>query len=103
MNPQIYGVLMDRLMDAGALDVFYAPIQMKKNRPGTLVTVVSSPDKRESLVGLLFAESTTIGLRITETSRECLDRDIVRAEPGWFNTGESGSSSRRDSKCVAGV
>ncbi len=80
MNPQIYGVLMDRLMDAGALDVFYAPIQMKKNRPGTLVTVVSSPDKRESLVGLLFAESTTIGLRITETSRECLDRDIVRVQ-----------------------
>ena len=80
MNPQLYGVLMERLTDAGAFDVFYAPIQMKKNRPGTLVTVIAPPERRESLAGLLFAESTTIGVRVTETARERLDRELVTVE-----------------------
>ena len=47
MNPQIFGVLMDRLLAQGALDVFYTPIQMKKNRPGTLLTVIARPSARE--------------------------------------------------------
>lgn len=80
MNPQLYGVLMERLTEAGAFDVFYAPIQMKKNRPGTLVTVVAPPERREALAGLLFAESTTIGVRVTETARERLDREVVTIE-----------------------
>ena len=80
MNPQIYGVLMDRLVAAGAHDVFYAPIQMKKNRPGTLVTVIAPPGRRESLCEILFGESTTIGLRVTETLRERLDRETVAVE-----------------------
>ena len=80
MNPQIYGVLMDRLMATGALDVFYAPIQMKKNRPGTLITVIAPPAHREVLSNLLFKESTTIGLRVTETSRERLDREVIVVE-----------------------
>ena len=45
MNPQIFGVLMDRLLADGALDVFYTPIQMKKNRPGTLLTVIAAPER----------------------------------------------------------
>ncbi len=49
MNPQLFGPLMDRLHKAGALDVFYMPVQMKKSRPGTLVTVVARPADRESL------------------------------------------------------
>ncbi len=80
MNPQLYGALMDRLAAAGALDVFYAPIQMKKNRPGTLVTVVAPPARREALSDVLFRESTTIGLRVTETERERLDREEVAVE-----------------------
>ena len=80
MNPQLYGALMDRLAAAGALDVFYAPIQMKKNRPGTLVTVVAPPGRREALSDILFRESTTIGLRVTETERERLDREAVEVE-----------------------
>ena len=80
MNPQLYGVLMDRLIDAGALDVFYAPIQMKKNRPGTLVTVVAPPERRAALTGILFAESTTIGVRVTGTLRERLDREVVTVD-----------------------
>jgi pyridinium-3,5-bisthiocarboxylic acid mononucleotide nickel chelatase len=76
MNPQLFGPLMERLHQAGALDVFYAPVQMKKNRPGTLVTVVARPEQRELLSGLLFAETTTIGVRYQEVHRDCLEREV---------------------------
>jgi uncharacterized protein (TIGR00299 family) protein len=77
MNPQLFGPLMERLQEAGALDVFYTPIQMKKNRPATLVTVITTPARRQDAVDLLFRETTTIGLRHHETARECLARSIV--------------------------
>ena len=77
MNPQIFGVLMDRLLAQGALDVFYTPIQMKKNRPGTLLSVIAAPDAREALTGTIFRETTTIGVRYREMTRECLDRRTV--------------------------
>ena len=77
MNPQIFGALMDRLHAAGALDVFYAPVQMKKNRPGILVTVLAPPDRREAIAELLFQETTTIGVRWQEMSRERLERETV--------------------------
>ena len=75
MNPQIFGVVMDQLLAAGALDVFYTPIQMKKNRPGTLMTVLAPPSARERLTALIFRETTTIGVRYREMTRECLDRE----------------------------
>ena len=77
MNPQIFGTLMDQLTAAGALDVLYAPVQMKKNRPGTLMTLVTRPEDRERLVDLVFRETTTIGVRFTEMQRECLAREMV--------------------------
>lgn len=77
MNPQIFGVLMDRLLAQGALDVFYTPIQMKKNRPGTLLSVIATPDAREAMTGTIFRETTTIGVRYREMTRECLDRRTV--------------------------
>ena len=80
MNPQIYGVLMDRLRTAGAVDAFYTPIQMKKNRPGTLVTVLAPPDRLRAVSDVLFAETTTLGVRTSEMIRERLDRDIVLVE-----------------------
>lgn len=80
MNPELYGVLMDRLTAAGALDVFYTPIQMKKNRPGTLVTVIAQPSSRDTLTNVLFQESTTIGVRVTETERERLDREVIMVD-----------------------
>ncbi|MBA2257461.1 MAG: nickel pincer cofactor biosynthesis protein LarC [Acidobacteria bacterium] len=76
MNPQLFGPLMERLHAAGALDVFYAPVQMKKGRPGTLVTILSKPALRETLTGILFSETTTIGVRYQEMMRERLDREI---------------------------
>jgi pyridinium-3,5-bisthiocarboxylic acid mononucleotide nickel chelatase len=76
MNPQLFGPLMDRLHAAGALDVFYASVQMKKNRPGTLVTVIAPPDKRHELSGILFTDTTTIGVRYQEMQRERLEREM---------------------------
>jgi uncharacterized protein (TIGR00299 family) protein len=76
MNPQIFGLLMDRLLELGALDVFYTAIQMKKNRPGTLLSVIAPADARDRLTAAIFRESTTIGVRYREMRRECLDREV---------------------------
>jgi uncharacterized protein (TIGR00299 family) protein len=78
MNPQIFGTLMDQLYVAGALEVFYSPVQMKKNRPGTLLTVIARPNDRDAIVDLVFSETTTIGVRFSEMERECLKREVVR-------------------------
>ena len=80
MNPQLFGPLMDALYAAGALEVFYTPVMMKKSRPGTLVTVIAAPDRREALAGKLFAETTTIGVRYQEILRERLEREIRTIE-----------------------
>jgi uncharacterized protein (TIGR00299 family) protein len=77
MNPQLFGVAMERLYAAGALEVFYVAAQMKKNRPGTLLTVVAPPEKREVLSEVIFTETTTIGLRYSDVDRECLRRELV--------------------------
>jgi len=83
MNPQIFGALMDRLYGAGALEVYYQPAQMKKNRPGTLLTVVCRPHDRRALTDMVFAESTTIGVRHQEMARECLAREFVTVTTPW--------------------
>ena len=80
MNPQIFGVVMDQLYAAGALEVFYVPVQMKKNRPGTLLTVIAAPERLGQISDIIFRETTTIGLRHSEVARECLDREIVTVE-----------------------
>jgi uncharacterized protein (TIGR00299 family) protein len=80
MNPQLFGVVMDRLYAAGALEVFYIPVQMKKNRPGTLLTVVAPPALRATMTDIIFRETTTIGLRHSEVARECLERTLVAVQ-----------------------
>jgi uncharacterized protein (TIGR00299 family) protein len=80
MNPQLFGVLMDRLYAAGALEVYYSAVQMKKNRPGTLVTVLATPDRREGLTDIVFRESTTIGVRHHDVQRDRLEREVVPVE-----------------------
>src|SRR5581483_1950780 len=77
MNPQIFGSLMERLHSAGALDVFFSAVQMKKNRPGTLLTILAKPEQREALASLVFRETTTIGVRYREVARERLDRETI--------------------------
>ena len=77
MDPRLFGVLMERLYAAGAVEVFYTAVQMKKNRPGTLVTVLAPPASRQAVVDTLFRDSTTIGLRWSEMTREVLQRSLV--------------------------
>lgn len=74
LNPQFYESVMDRLFKAGALDVYLAPIQMKKNRPGTLLSILCSPEITDLLVGIVLAETSTLGVRVHRADRVCLER-----------------------------
>ena len=80
MSPQLFGLVMERLYAAGALEVFFSPVQMKKNRPGTLLTILSRPKQREELSAIVFRETTTIGVRYHDVLRERLEREIVAVD-----------------------
>ncbi len=75
MNPQFYDHVMERLFAAGARDVFLAPIQMKKSRPGTLLSVIAEPRDREKLARIIFHETSTIGIRHYPIGRIILQRE----------------------------
>jgi uncharacterized protein (TIGR00299 family) protein len=79
-SPQIIGHVMDRELDSGALDSLFTPVQMKKNRPGVLLSVLCAQDKKEAVMKLLFTETTTLGVRSYEVSRRALQRSVVRVE-----------------------
>jgi uncharacterized protein (DUF111 family) len=80
MNPEISGFLMDRLLDAGALDVAFAPLQMKKNRPGYRLTVITDRAHLDALARLVLTESTAIGVRYYPVERITLDRSAIEIE-----------------------
>jgi pyridinium-3,5-bisthiocarboxylic acid mononucleotide nickel chelatase len=80
MNPQIYGYFVEQALAAGALDVFSTPVQMKKNRPGILVTLMCESASVNKLIDLIFRETTTIGVRTHEVRRRTLEREIVPVE-----------------------
>jgi uncharacterized protein (TIGR00299 family) protein len=75
-----FGFLMERLLAAGALDVYFTPVQMKKNRPGTLVTLLCRPDQLEPLAGLLLLESGSLGCRIQRAERIEAEREVITVE-----------------------
>lgn len=76
MIPEIYEYLMERLLEKGALDVSFSPIQMKKNRPGILVRVICHPEKKHELITIIFQESTSAGIRYYQADRIKLLREI---------------------------
>lgn len=80
MSPQVYGYFAERALEAGALDVFSIPVQMKKNRPGQLVTVLCKPADREKFSDMLFRETTTLGVRHSSVQRRALQRESVSVE-----------------------
>ena len=80
MNPQIYGYFVEKALQAGALEVFATPVQMKKNRPGQLLTVLCAPGGVDRLMDLIFRETTTIGARTYEVRRRTLERESVPVE-----------------------
>jgi hypothetical protein len=83
MSPQLYEPLMERLFEAGALDVFLAPVVMKRSRPGVVITALCPPDAVGVLSRVLFEESTTIGVRWSEWRRARLERELVTLPTGY--------------------
>ena len=77
MNPQIYGYFQEKALAAGALDVYTTPVQMKKNRPGMLLTLLCRPHDTAALMDLIFAETTTFGARTYRAQRRALPRESV--------------------------
>lgn len=82
-TPEILGYAMERLLAAGALDVNYSSIQMKKNRPATLLRVITRPEDQELMAGLIFAETTTFGLRLYTAERRVAARRHVEVDVGY--------------------
>lgn len=83
MTPQIFGYVMERALALGALDVFGTAVQMKKNRPGMLLTVLCPPEEKLALTRLIFAETTTLGIRVRQESRAVLARRHVNVRTQW--------------------
>jgi pyridinium-3,5-bisthiocarboxylic acid mononucleotide nickel chelatase len=80
VSPQIIGHVMERAFELGALDCYFTSVQMKKNRPGVLLSVLCSANRKETMLQLLFNETTTIGARSYEVERRALERRLVRVE-----------------------
>jgi len=79
-TPQVLGYAMERLLGEGALDVTLSPLFMKKNRPATLLSVICAPDRAEDLAAIVFAETSTLGMRIHQAERRVLARTISEVE-----------------------
>ena len=78
ISAQILGFVMERAFELGALDCWFTPIQMKKNRPATMVSILCYFDKKEVFSELLYTETTTLGIRVSEIERNCLPREIAK-------------------------
>ena len=80
MSPQLFGYVMERALEGGALDCYFTPVQMKKDRPGVLVSILCRPADRDMIYDLLFRETTTLGARSYLVERRALERETVRVE-----------------------
>jgi len=80
MSPQIYGYFQEKALEAGALDVYSTPVQMKKNRPAQKITCVCAPEDVDRLAELIFRETTTIGVRYTVARRKTLQREFLQVQ-----------------------
>ena len=83
MNPEILGYALERLLKRGALDVFMTPIFMKKNRPGTLLSILITPDKLDETISIIFAETTSLGIRFQRLKRRKLPRELITVETSF--------------------
>ena len=94
MTGEVAGYVMETLLEAGALDVFYTSIYMKKNRPGMKLSVLCEEKEKEKLQEIIFRETTTLGIRMYETKRVCMEREWltvttiygdIRVKKGQYN------------------
>lgn len=83
LSPQVLGYVTEKLLSEGALDVFLIPAQMKKNRPGSLLTVLCNKENTQRMRNILFSETSTIGVRTREERRDCLERAIISVNTQW--------------------
>ena len=83
LNPQVFGYVVERLLEAGALDTFAVPVQMKKNRPGMLLTVLAKPEDAPRMTQIIFTETSTLGVRRREEQRQTLARKWVNVSTRW--------------------
>ena len=99
MNPELFGHLMDRLFEDGALDVYWIPVYMKKNRPGTMLQVLCKIEHREKLIHRILSETTTLGVRYYPSRRRLLragirgGKDILWRYSGETDQGSTGKYS----------
>jgi uncharacterized protein (DUF111 family) len=82
-SPEWIGYLMARLFEAGALDVVFCPVHMKKNRPGVQAQIIGRPEHKDTLMQILFRESGTLGVRFRYSQRKALKRSTVEVESAW--------------------
>ncbi|ACL76546.1 nickel pincer cofactor biosynthesis protein LarC [Ruminiclostridium cellulolyticum] len=78
MSPEIMGYTMEKLLDSGALDVYYTPIYMKKSRPSAMLTVLVKCGEEKKISDIIFSETSTLGIRISHSQRFCMDREFVK-------------------------
>jgi uncharacterized protein (TIGR00299 family) protein len=83
LNPQIIAYVTERALQSGAMDVMCTPVIMKKNRPGTLITILATAEKARAMENLLLRETSTLGLRVREERRICLQREYVPVMTEW--------------------
>jgi uncharacterized protein (DUF111 family) len=98
MSPETYSYLFDKLIKEGALDVYASPIYMKKNRPANLLSVICRKDRLETMIEIIFRESTTMGMRMREEKRRVLPRDYTKVRTPWgevnVKTGFAGENKK---------
>jgi uncharacterized protein (TIGR00299 family) protein len=112
MNPEVYGYVLERLLAAGALDAYLTPVFMKKNRPAVVLSVLCRPVDAASLRALVFAETTTLGIRTQEVTRHCLARSSrivstmygdIRVKVARWTEGEKAAPEYEDCRRAAEV
>ena len=110
MSPEVHGYVTERLLAAGALDAYLTPVLMKKGRPAVVLSVLCRPDDASRLRGLLFAETTTLGVRTVEVVRHCLPREIravrtpygeIRVKVARWEDGEKAAPEYEDCRRAA--
>lgn len=83
MNPELFGFLMEQLFDMGVLDVYWIPIYMKKNRPGTMIQILCPSDKLDAVVNCVLTETTSLGVRYYQADRCMLERKILKIKTSF--------------------
>ena len=104
MNPEIFGYVQELLFAAGAADVWLQPIQMKKNRPGIMLSVLCAVEREDAVSAILLRETSTLGVRVSRVARHEAQREVFEfdVEPRP-RSGEGEAPRRRAAPCRAGV